>query len=159
MSTLIIVGSARRHGNTYQAASQLQKTLGADLLDLLDYKIGGFRYDQDYPASDQFIELVEKHLLKYDHIVLASPVYWYSMSANMKIFFDRISDLLVSKKELGRQLRGKSMSVISCSSDHEVYESFFLPFRLSADYLGMNYLQEWHCWLDDNSGIQIKEIS
>jgi hypothetical protein len=71
------------------------------------------------------------------------------MSGPLKIFFDRLSDLLKSRKDLGRQLRGKRMSVLSCSNDEGVNDSFFEAFRLSADYLGMSYGPEWHGWLDE----------
>ena len=145
---LIVVASARRNGNTMQAARHLQSELGGDIVDLLDLNIGPFRYDQAYFSEDDFLDFIEAKLLKYDSIVFASPVYWYSMSGGMKTFFDRMSDLLKSRKELGRQLRGKEMSVLSCSGDAEVFPSFFLPFRLSADYLGMTYGTEWHSWVD-----------
>jgi multimeric flavodoxin WrbA len=154
--TLIVVASARRNGNTMQAARQLQAELGADVVDLLDLNIGPFRYDQDYPESDDFLDFIEVKLLKYSSVVFASPVYWYSMSGGMKTFFDRMSDLLKSRKELGRQLRGKEMSILSCSGDDEVFPSFFLPFRLSADYLGMTYGKEWHAWVDED-GLHLNE--
>ncbi|PHI20422.1 FMN reductase [Lewinellaceae bacterium SD302] len=149
MPTLILHASARSNGNTWQVARRLSKELNADLVDLANYEIGFFRYDQSYPDTDDFIDFIEAKLLNYDEIVFASPVYWYTMSAQMKVFLDRISDLLKSHKDLGRRLRGKQMSVLSCANDAGSYEIFFLPFRLSADYLGMNYGQEWHGWVDD----------
>ena len=148
---LIIVGSARKNGNTMQVARQLQSQLEADIVDLLDLRIGHFRYDQTYPGNDDFLDFVEAQLLTYSHIVFASPVYWYSMSGVMKVFFDRISDLLKSRKDLGRRLRGKKMSVISCAEDAEVNDSFFSAFQLSAQYLGMEYDKEWHGWVEDKS--------
>jgi len=147
--TLIIVGSARRKGNTIQVARHLQPLLEADLVDLLDLNIGHFNYDQSYSTDDDFLDFVEAKLLSYRHIVFASPVYWYSMSGHMKVFFDRISDLLKSRKDLGRQLRGKRMSVISCAGDEEVNDSFFSAFQLSANYLGMEYGKEWHGWVEE----------
>lgn len=149
MKTLIIVGSARRNGNTMQAARQLQAEHEADIVDLLDLHIGPFRYDQNYLGEDDFLNFIEAKLLTYSHVIFASPVYWYSMSGTMKIFFDRLSDLLKSRKDLGHQLRGKQLSVLSSSSDNITYPSFFLPFRLSADYLGMVYGMEWHSWVDE----------
>ncbi|MCP4458779.1 MAG: NAD(P)H-dependent oxidoreductase [Cytophagales bacterium] len=38
---------------------------------------------------------------------MATPVYWYSMSGIMKVFLDRIYDVLTIEKELGRKLHGK----------------------------------------------------
>ncbi|MEM9835941.1 MAG: NAD(P)H-dependent oxidoreductase, partial [Bacteroidota bacterium] len=147
--TLIIVGSARSNGHTMRVARALQAEVQADLVDLQDYQIGYFRYDQHYPEGDDFLDFIEASVLPYRQLVFASPVYWYSMSAQMKTFFDRLSDLLKSRKDLGRQLRGKQLSVLSCSGDDEVFESFFLPFKLSAAYLGMAYSNEWHSWVDE----------
>ncbi|MEM9930524.1 MAG: NAD(P)H-dependent oxidoreductase, partial [Bacteroidota bacterium] len=129
--TLLLQASARPHGDTFHVAQQLAKDLGADHLDLLDYHILPFRYDQQYPAEDDFLQLVQKEILPRQQIIFASPVYWYSMSGGMKIFFDRISDLLKSQKEIGRQLRGKRMSVLSVSNDDYVNDSFFAAFHLS----------------------------
>ncbi|WP_020569379.1 flavodoxin family protein [Neolewinella persica] len=148
---LILQSSARPQGDTYHVARQLAKELQADHLDLLNYTIYPFNYEQIYPANDDFLRLVETQILPRQQIIFASPVYWYSMSGPMKIFFDRLSDLLKSRKDLGRQLRGKQLSVMSCGNDAEVNDSFFAAFRLSAEYLGMAYGPEWHGWLEGAS--------
>lgn len=148
MFALLLQASARPQGDTYHVAQRLANELSADHLDLLNYTIYPFNYEQEYPVDDDFIRLVEAELLPRQQIIFASPVYWYSMSGPMKVFFDRLSDLLKSRKELGRQLRGKRMSVLSCGNDEEINDSFFEAFRLSADYLGMSYGPEWHGWLE-----------
>ena len=66
------------------------------------------------------------------------------MSGIMKVFFDRFSDLIRIEKEIGRKFRGKKMFVISNSDDDTLDYDFHLPFRLSANYLGMKYLGEKH---------------
>ncbi|MFK8165580.1 MAG: flavodoxin family protein [Lewinella sp.] len=148
---LILQSSARPKGNTYKVSRHLAEVLEADHLDLLSYKIYPFNYEQVYPADDDFFQLVEAQILPRQQIIFASPVYWYSMSGPMKIFFDRLSDLLKSRKELGRQLREKRMSVLSVGNDDVVNDSFFDAFRLSAEYLGMTYGPEWHSWLEGPS--------
>ena len=77
-------------------------------------------------------------------------VYWYSMSGLMKAFFDRITDCLKIEKETGRKLRGKYMAAISCGSDDNEVEGFFVPFQKSADYLGMTYVGNIHTWIESN---------
>ena len=154
MSTIIILGSARRDGNTMKVATTLAQQLDARVVDLLDYQLSPYRYPADYPTGDQFTHLVETYLLSHDHIVLASPVYWYTMSAQLKVFLDRFSDLLTTHKALGRQLRGKQLSVLSCNNDRQINDSFYAAFRLTADYLGMSYVEEWHGWVDE-TGIHL----
>ncbi|MFW5760799.1 MAG: NAD(P)H-dependent oxidoreductase [Cyclobacteriaceae bacterium] len=67
-------------------------------------------------------------MTNYDLLIFAAMVYWYSISGIMKVFFDRITDLLTIEKNLGRQLRGKYMAAISCCNGNNLEENFWLPF-------------------------------
>lgn len=149
MPTMILQASARPDGNTAAVARHLERELDALTLDLLEYRIHPFRYDQRYPADDKFLHLIRHAVLPYDHLVFATPVYWYTMSAGMKTFFDRLSDLLMTEKDLGRQLRGKRMSVLSVGERNDCPPHFAEPFRLTAGYLGMGFEAHWHGWLEE----------
>lgn len=153
MRTLIIFGSARADGDTSKVTRALAAELEATVVDLLDYHVAAYSYEGTYPEADNFISLLEE-ALAYDHLVLASPVYWYTMSAQLKTFLDRFTDLLTTHKYLGRQLRGKQLSVLSCANDGQVNDSFYDAFRLSAAYLDMRYGNEWHGWISDK-GVEI----
>lgn len=150
---IILLASSRPDGNTAKVASQLASDLRADIIDLTKFTIHPFSYDQVYPEGDDFIRLVEEEIISREQIIFASPVYWYSMSGQLKIFFDRLSDLLKSRKDLGRQLRGKRMSVLSCANDEKITDTFYAAFRLSAEYLGMEYGQEWHGWVAEDGAV------
>ena len=147
-STIIVQGSARGDGNTTAVAQELGDRLAAPVIDLLRYRVHPYTYAQAYPADDQFIHLIQR-CLGYERIILATPVYWYAMSAQLKTFLDRFTDLLQSHKHLGRQLRGKHLGVLSCANDAAVNASFYDAFRLTAEYLGMEYAGEWHGWRKD----------
>ena len=41
------------------------------------------------------------------------------------------------------------MAVVCCGSVPEETEGFFIPFRLSAKYLGMEYVGDMHSWIAD----------
>lgn len=142
---LIILGSARSDGNTRQVVEHLKALHDCELLDLNDWNFSYYDY-QHRNREDDFIRIIER-VLQHDTLIFASPIYWYTMSAVMKNFFDRLSDLLKIHKEKGRQLRGKTMWVISCNGDAEDYPSFAKPFELSADYLGMHYGGYTHTWV------------
>ena len=116
---------------------------------MLDYTIGPFDYEFKN-SNDDFLPLMEKVISQYDTIVFATPVYWYNMSGTMKIFFDRLSDLLHYKKDLGRQLRGKKMAMISNSGENDLKNGYTMPFQESANYLGMHYLGDMHSWFSNN---------
>jgi multimeric flavodoxin WrbA len=118
------------------------------IIDLKTKNIGEFDYEFKN-ADDDFIPLLKDIVKKYDTIVFATPVYWYTMSGIMKTFFDRISDCLKTEKDTGRKLRGKNMAVLSSASEDELKDGFLMPFKESANYLGMNYLGNVHGWQED----------
>lgn len=149
---VIVVGSARTDGNTHQLSQQLAALLSADLIDLTAYQIHPYTYDHRH-TDDDFLPLIRKIIADYDKIIFATPVYWYSMSAQLKIFFDRITDLLQIDKPTGRLLRGKSMGMLSCGNDDSRVPGFAEPFAYSAAYLGMHYLGDVHLWIENKGNI------
>jgi multimeric flavodoxin WrbA len=155
MSGIIILGSSRSEGNTAEAASRLRKSSNWDMINLNDHEIGYYDYNHSH-ADDDFIPLMRKIIENYDSMIFATPVYWYSMSGIMKVFFDRLTDLLEIEKDLGRKLRGKNMAVLSCSIGDNLGESFWLPFSSTAKYLGMNYVGNVHV-LNDENGLMSNE--
>jgi len=118
-----------------------------DLVDLNQKNINYYDYEHGN-QSDDYIPLMET-LVGYSTIVLATPVYWYSMSAQMKTFFDRLSDLVTIRKDLGRALQGTTLVSVSCSGSNDLNESFSMPFRETAQYLDMHYKGHLHTWLAD----------
>ncbi len=92
----------------------LQQLSGWDLVDLNDYDFSYFDYEHKN-RGDDFLPLMSRLIEAYDVFVFATPVYWYAMSGIVKVFFDRITNLLTIEKDLGRRLRGKKMAGISCS--------------------------------------------
>ena len=147
-STLILLASSRSKGDTYQLAHYLQQKGGFDLLDLNTKDIGYFDYEFNN-STDDFIPLMKEAVEQYDTFIFATPVYWYTMSAQLKTFFDRLSDLLKTEKPTGRKLRGKAMAVLSCASEDELKPGFEMPFVESAKYLGMQYLGGVHGWIEE----------
>ncbi|MDR6240205.1 flavodoxin family protein [Aureibacter tunicatorum] len=144
MSGIIFLGTARKKGNTHQVAKLLAEETGFEFRDLSEYTVGPYDYEYNN-SEDDFIALAEE-MVKYDKIVLASPVYWYTMSAQLKAFIDRFSDLVRVRKDLGRALEDKKMYVLSCGSGDFCPEHFTEPFKYSANYLNMNFQNHLHTW-------------
>ncbi len=148
--TVILQGSSRSKGDTNIIVNYIAKKNNVDVIDLHTKNIG--HYDYEYKnSSDDFISLMTDIIEKYDTIIFATPVYWYSMSGILKVFFDRISDLIRIHKDLGRKLRGKNMAMISCSNYNDLIDGFDMPFRESANYLCMNYLGSIHTWVENGN--------
>lgn len=155
--TIIIVGSSRKKGNTTKIVDAIAKQYNVEVVNLSDYEFSYYDYESKN-INDDFFSLIKEIIEKYDTLIFATPVYWYTMSGIMKVFFDRFSDLLRIEKETGRKLRGKNMAVLSNSHDSEIEDTFYLPFTKSADYLGMNYLGNVHFNADKEEETSIKEI-
>ncbi|MGY3795347.1 flavodoxin family protein [Aquimarina sp. 433] len=153
---VIIQGSSRSNGDTHTVVSYLENVTGFDVIDLNQRDINYFDYE--FQNKDDF-EIIFKNMVQnYQTIVLATPVYWYTMSGVMKVFLDRISDYLYKEKDFGRMLRGKEMAMISCSNDDDRVEEFSMPFSRSAAYLGMEYVGDVHAWIKNNElSSEVKE--
>lgn len=149
MNKLIILGSSRKDGDTKRIVDELISIAKWDFIDLNDYNFSYYDYEHKN-LSDDYLPLMRKIIGNYDVLIFATPVYWYAMSGIMKVFFDRITDLLDNEKDLGRKLRGKSMAALSCSVGDNLGEYFWLPFSETAKYLGMNYLGDIHTLSNKN---------
>lgn len=134
---IIILGSSRSFGETRKAVEQIiGTTSNIPVVDLNTLKISPYDYEHKNQDDDYF-SLLEK-VTNYDLIVLATPVYWYTMSAQMKIFIDRLSDLLDIKKDIGRMLRRKQAFIIS-SFNTSLPAGFEKPFEQTCNYMGIEY--------------------
>ena len=146
-NTVILLSSSRDNGNTSALVDAVSDLCEVDVFKLNEYNISPFDYEHKN-IDDDFVPLVEE-LLRYQHIIFASPVYWYSMSAQLKAFVDRISDLLHVKKELGRKLRSKTCSVFATGASPQPERSFEETFINSFEYLGMEYNGMLYCYCEN----------
>jgi multimeric flavodoxin WrbA len=136
---VILLASARKDSDTKVFLEEVFKNTDHKLVDLLDFSIQPYDYNNQYSAQDKFFTLIEEEILTHQSIVFATPVYWYAMSGLMKIFFDRLTDLVTIKKQLGRQLKGKSTFLLAVGTDEEMPAGFETPFKLTSAYLNMLY--------------------
>lgn len=143
--SVIILGSSRKNGNTTKIVDAVASQKNVEVINLSDYHFSYYDYENKN-INDDFLPLMKEIIEKYDTLIFATPIYWYSMSGIMKVFFDRFSDLIRIEKDWGRKLRGKKMAVISNShdSENELDYNFYIPFVKSAEYLGMQYLGSKH---------------
>jgi multimeric flavodoxin WrbA len=135
---VVILASSRSQGNTRLLVDRLIADTAVPVVDLASKNISYFDYHHAN-AGDDFIPLIETLSAK-SLWIFATPVYWYTMSAQLKTFMDRLTDLLETHKELGRTLRGRSAAVLASGTESQLPESFESPIRLTCSYLGMNYL-------------------
>jgi NAD(P)H-dependent FMN reductase len=149
-SFLFLLASTRPSGNTEalarHAAAQLptgahQRWLRLDELALPPFR--DVRHDGDgrYPVPTGPEKVLLDATLAATDLVIASPVYWYSVSAAAKLYLDYWSGWLrVPGADFKARMRGKSLWAVGAhtSEDHAL-EPFQGTLRLSAEYLGMHW--------------------
>ena len=136
---IAILGSARTGGNTEIALRKLSPIPNYDIVDLNQLNIKHYQYDHAQLIDDDFLPVIERILLA-QHLVFATPVYWYAMSGLMKVFFDRLTELLTTSKHLGKAMKGKKCYLIGCGTEAEFPIGFEIPFRLTCRYFEMDFV-------------------
>jgi multimeric flavodoxin WrbA len=139
LSTIALLSSSRRRGNTGRLIDRIASQLDIEVIDLAGRRISPYDYDHGN-RNDEFEPLITR-VLAHDQIIFATPIYWYAVSPAMKVFLDRISDLLELPDLLskGRQLRGKRAYVVCTSSGAEPSGAFTDAFLETFNYLGMRF--------------------
>lgn len=135
---LVINGSAREESNTTRLVNHLL-TDGAKTIQLSEMDIAHYDYQQNYNLADDF-QIIADLMIKADVIILATPVYWFTMSSYMKVFLDRWTDLISTHKSKGRALNGKKLGLLSQGSCPAPPHGFDTPFELTAAYMDMQFL-------------------
>jgi multimeric flavodoxin WrbA len=157
----IVMGSARGDGNTASAVLHLGRTLGARVrvADLSTLAIHPFDYSR-HDDRDDFRSVIET-MLASRHIVFATPVYWYSMSGAMKVFFDRLTDLLADpdNRKFGRALAGRDVWLLATGTDEELPPGFHEPFARTAAYFGMVWRQAFYSRVPRGAPLTIVNLS
>lgn len=104
---LAVYGSPRRKGNTAQlmkqavagareAGAQVEEVVLRDLKMSPCLEIYGCKKEGRCAIKDDFQELYDK-LKSCDGLILASPIFFYTVSAHTKIMMDRCQSLWVKK--------------------------------------------------------------
>lgn len=118
MKIVGINGSPRKNGNTkflLQKALKASKIKNTKLIHIVDYKIlpcsaCGLCWENKKCPMDDDLEKAVSEIIDCDAIVIGSPVYYGTISAQLKAFIDRSGELLGSRDY---PLRGKIGGAIS----------------------------------------------
>jgi multimeric flavodoxin WrbA len=79
---------------------------------------------------------------KADVIVMASPLYFYGASSQLKSVMDRMFSLYKWNNEANTMttpLKGKTFVFLGSGYEDVGFDVFEKPFQLTAEYTGMNY--------------------
>jgi multimeric flavodoxin WrbA len=138
-SAIALLSSSRRNGNTGQFIDRIALELDIEVVDLTAKHMSSFDYEHRN-RNDDFEPLMSR-VLSHDHLIFATPEYWYSVSPAMKVFLDRFSDFLEIPDLLaqGRRLRGKHAYIVCTSICDQPSSSFMGAFLETFNYLGMKF--------------------
>lgn len=147
---LFLLASARTGGNTETLTEHAAKGLGADVrqtwLRLDEHPLPTFADRRHGGESAPERGANERSLLSATlaatDIVIASPLYWYSVSASAKLYLDHWSGWMDDPAlEFRKHMRGKKLWGVSALSDNSSTQAEPLAGTLhrSADFLGMRW--------------------
>jgi multimeric flavodoxin WrbA len=87
-------------------------------------------------------KLVLAKMIKADVIVMATPLYFFGPSAQLKIIFDRMFSLYKWDNNAGTMktpLQGKTLVLLSSAFEDKGLDALEKPFAMTADYTGMQF--------------------
>ncbi|OXS31816.1 flavodoxin family protein [Streptomyces sp. XY006] len=147
---LFVLGSARADGNTEllarRAAEQLPPGVEQQWIDLTEHPLPDFedlRHDSDHarPTEGSTALLLDATLAATD-IVIASPLYWYSVSAQTKRYLDHWSGWLRTPGlDFKDTLAGRTLWGVTALAHEEevVADPLIGTLSNSAAYMGMRF--------------------
>jgi multimeric flavodoxin WrbA len=170
---LILSGSPKKNGNTATLIEWFcegASSSGADIeiirTALLKYKTNGCTScrkcqkleEYECTVNDDAKPVLTK-IANADVIVMATPLYFFSASAQLKIIFDRAFSLYKWDNDAGTMetpLSGKTMILLASAFEDVGLDALEKPFTLTAKYTGMNFIS----LLVPNAGVsgEIKKL-
>lgn len=153
---VIISGSPKKNGNTAVLIKWFMEGVGPKNAEIevinaasLKNKVNGCtscracQRREEYGCTiDDGIADVLRKMIQADIIVMATPLYFFSMSAQMKAVVDRMFSLYKWDNKAGTMhtvLKGKTLAVIASAFEDIGLDALEAPFILTADYTGMKY--------------------
>ncbi|MFE7269281.1 flavodoxin family protein [Streptomyces sp. NPDC057623] len=147
---LFVLGSSRPDGNTEllarRAAEQLPEGVEQQWIDLATHPLPDFedlRHDSDHvrPTQGNVALLLDATLAATD-VVIASPLYWYSVSAHVKRYLDYWSGWLRTPGvDFKATMAGRTLWGVTALAHEEQEVAAPLAGTLSnsAAYMGMRF--------------------
>lgn len=146
---LFVVGSSRDNGNAEELAKEAARGLDSPVewLRLMELQVAPFadtRHDPDpcrpMPAGDEG-RLLDA-TMRATHIVLVTPLYWYSMSSATKLYLDYWSGWMrVPGLNFKQGMASKTLAAITSfsGSDRADVEPLEGSLARVADYFAMSW--------------------
>ena len=147
---LILVSSGRREGNAELLANEAMAGaphVAWTKLYLDDYPLPPFHdvrhaSERPYAYPEGHAAALLDHTLAADLLLLAAPLYWYTLPATAKLYLDHWSHWMrVPEVDFRRRMSGKYLYATSAMAgdDAAEFEGISLPLKRTAEYMGMRW--------------------
>ncbi|MGW1076688.1 flavodoxin family protein [Streptomyces sp. NPDC002537] len=148
-SFLFLLGSSRADGNTEAlaraAAEQLPSGIPQRWVDLTRLALPDFqdgRHETDTWPAGENEEILRQATLEATDIVIASPLYWYTLSAHAKRYLDYWSGWMTAPgSDFKKRMAGRTLWGVTVMSEHDeaVADGLVTTLNHSAAYLRMRF--------------------
>ena len=144
MNILILSGSPRKGGNTELLVEAFVKGAAehhqVEVVSVRDYKVNPClgcnacfsSKDNTCAQKDDMAQIYEK-MAKADMLVLASPVYFYSISAQLKAVIDRFHNPIRDSFNIQKM----ALLLVGAASLPELFDAILAEYNLCLNYFHM----------------------
>lgn len=153
---LVISGSPKKNGNTatlIEGFAEGARSRGAAVTVVyaafLKYKFPGCTSCRSCQRSEAYQCVIEDDarsvlgkMAQADVIVMATPLYFFAASAQLKILIDRMFSLYKwdnTANTFTSPLKGKTLVLIASAYEDVGLDALEKPFSLTAEYTGMKF--------------------
>ena len=137
MNIVVLAGSVRRGGNTDQLVGAFVKGVGdrhkVEVISVADYAVQPccgcnrcFEIEDHRCVQEDDMQRVYAKLADADMLVIASPVYFYGISAQLKAVIDRLHTPMRDSFHI----RQSALLLVGGSSRPEVFEAIVHQYQL-----------------------------
>ena len=141
---LVLNGSVRRGGNTellvQSFAEGARKNNSVEIVSVADFKVNPCigcnscfnREENDCSQNDDMTKVYEK-LKSTDILVIASPVYFYGISAQLKTMIDRLHTPMRNSFPIKKL----ALILVGAASLPEMFDAIKVQYRLALNFFGL----------------------
>ena len=146
---VILIGSVRKGGNTEllveEFAKGARKNNNVEIISVADYNISpcvGCNSCYEREGHNCFqqddMEIVYSKLVEADILVVASPVYFYGISAQLKILVDRLH----TPMRYDFKIKKMALLLVAAATLDEVFDSIKLQYQLILNFFNLESIGE-----------------
>ncbi|MBR4226633.1 MAG: flavodoxin family protein [Candidatus Methanomethylophilaceae archaeon] len=136
MRVVVLVGSMRKSGNTHMLAHSFAKGASVnnevEVVSISDYDVKPctgcnycYRSERNRCRIDDGMSEIYGKLARADVVAVASPVYFYGISASLKAVVDRLHTPLRN----GFRIRGLALLLVGATELPDLFDSILLQYR------------------------------